>query len=207
MLKFYELPYDATALEPVISADTMQTHHNKHYKGYYDKMLEEMARLGIQAESIEQMMEGDKWSASEKLAENFGGYLNHSNFWFMLRPTESPQEPFKATSELIERDFGSFDAWKEEFTKEAKGRFGSGWSWWALNPATGKTSIFSTPNQEFPEMSKYGRQIPLFGLDVWEHAYYLDYKNLRGDYIQNVLNQVVNWEYVEARAQKAMELA
>ena len=147
MLKFYELPYDATALEPVISADTMQTHHNKHYKGYYDKMLEEMARLGIQAESIEQMMEGDKWSASEKSLRTLG-LFEPLKFWFMLRPIESPRV-FKATSELIERDFGSFDAGK----KVHKAAKAVGWLSVGFESCTGKTSIFSTPT-EFPEMSK-----------------------------------------------------
>ena len=82
MLKFYPLPYNDFALDPVISAETMRTHHEKHYRGYYDKMLEEMDRLNIQADNIGEMLEGDQWDASEKLAENFGGYLNHSNFWF-----------------------------------------------------------------------------------------------------------------------------
>lgn len=206
MLKFYPLPYNDFALDPVISADTMRTHHEKHYRGYYDKMLEEMDRLNIQADNIGEMLEGDQWDASEKLAENFGGYLNHSNFWFMLRPVGDTQNPRKETERLMKQDFGSVKKWQEKFTAEAKGRFGSGWTWWAYDPDTGKTSIFSTPNQEFPEMEKYGRQIPLFGLDVWEHAYYLDYKNERGKYIDNVLNDAVNWAYVEARLLEAMAL-
>lgn len=206
MLKFYKLPYHDFALEGVISAETMRVHHEKHYRGYYDKMLAEMDALGIKADSIGDMIEGNKWYKSNKLAENFGGYLNHSNFWFMLRPVGLDAEPLPKTRALMERDFGSYENWREEFTKEAKGRFGSGWTWWAYKPTNGKTSIFSTPNQEFPEMPKYGGQIPLFGLDVWEHAYYLDYKNERDKYIENVLNDAVNWEYVENRLIEAESL-
>ena len=185
----------------------MNVHYNKHYKGYYDKTIEEMERLGLQA-SLEEIIKDNLYEKSQKLSDNFGGYYNHSIFWFMLQPTGAmPSSPQMKSAQLIQRDFGSLENFKKEFDDIAKSRFGSGWAWWVLDPRTGKTEIISTPNQEFPEMDKYGRKVPLLGVDVWEHAYYLDYKNERGNYVSNLLDNIVNWNYIEDRVNEATALS
>ena len=205
MLDFYNLPYPLDAIEPIISRETMDVHFNSHYKGYYDKTLEEMERLGIGADLVT-MVDKNLYEQSEKLKDNFGGFYNHSMFWYMLRPNgNSNFTPQRQALKFIQRDFGSYEAFKKEFLDKAKARFGSGWTWWVLNPDTGKTEIISTPNQDFPEMDKYGRKVPLLGVDVWEHAYYLDYKNGRPDYIQNVLENSINWGYIEDRILQATQ--
>jgi Fe-Mn family superoxide dismutase len=206
MLKFYELPYSFDALSPYISEETMDVHFNSHYKGYYAKTLEEMERLEIDADLVE-MIDQNLYEKSDKLKDNFGGFYNHSIFWYMLRPKgDKNSVPVRNSLRLIKRDFGSYDNFKKEFLKEAKSRFGSGWTWWVLDPKTGKTEIMTTPNQDFPEMDEYGRKVPLLGVDVWEHAYYLDYKNGRADYVENVLNDAINWAYIEDRVSTALTL-
>lgn len=207
MLELYALPYSENALEPWISAETMDVHYNKHYKGYYDKMLEEIQRLGINA-TLSEFIEENLYEKSQKLQDNFGGYYNHSNFWYMLQPsTMVTTAPKTQSARLIQRDFGSFGNFKNRFDDIAKSRFGSGWAWWVMNPRTGKTEIMSTPNQDFPEMDKYGRKVPLLGIDVWEHAYYLDYKNQRGEYVKNLLDNIIDWDYIEKRVVLATSLS
>jgi superoxide dismutase, Fe-Mn family len=203
MLKLYPLPYNEDAIAPIISAETMDVHYNKHYRGYHEKTNAELKRLGIAPDMLEILWEGS-YNNSEKLKDNFGGYYNHSIFWYMLRPTNSLSDPRENTIAAIQRDFGSWDSFREEFLKAAKGRFGSGWTWWVFDPASGTTQIISTPNQDFPEMDEYGAKIPLLGVDVWEHAYYLDYKSDRAEYTQNVLDYAINWDYIEERLNTAL---
>lgn len=207
MLNLYPLPYPEDALRPWISEETMNVHYNKHYKGYYDKTIEELQRYGIDA-TLEEIIEQNLYEKSQKLQDNFGGFYNHSIFWYMLQPEEmTPSNPKSQSARLIERDFGSLSNFKSKFDDIAKSRFGSGWAWWVMNPRTGKTEIMSTPNQDFPEMDKYGRKVPLLGVDVWEHAYYLDYKNQRGEYVKNILDNIVDWNYIETRVNDAIRLS
>ena len=204
MLKKYTLIYGYSAYAPFISEKTMRVHYDKHYVGYLDKANEELQRLGITAD-MNEIVEDSLYDASKKLWDNFGGYYNHSLFWYMISPPEEgSRAPLPNSQRLIDRDFGSFFNWKEAMLQGAKDRFGSGWVWWVYDPKDGITSVINTPYQRFPEMSEYGNLIPLFGIDVWEHAYYLDYENKRDTYVNNVLINLVNWDYVEERLNTAL---
>lgn len=206
MLKRYALPYGYGDLAPFISPETMHLHYDKHYAGYTDKANEELLRLGIDADMTE-IVEKRIYNLSEKLKNNFGGFYNHSLFWYMLKPTAKGQDyPFTETARLIERDFGDYNNFRQTFLDQAKKRFGSGWVWWVLDPITGSTEIINTPYQDFPEMTDYGAKLPLLGIDVWEHAYYLDYQNKRPDYVEKVLDNLINWNYIEERVNTAKSM-
>ena len=186
-----ELPYAYDALEPYIDAETMRLHHDKHHATYVanaNAALEKHPELGDDLEVI--LADLDKIPADIRQAviNNGGGALNHSLFWEFLSPEK--QEPTADVLAAIEEAFGSFDEFKAVFTKAATTRFGSGWAWLVVN--NGKLEITSTPNQDSPLMDG---QTPVLGLDVWEHAYYLKYKNVRPDYIEAFWN-VVNWDKV-----------
>jgi Fe-Mn family superoxide dismutase len=187
------LPYAEDALEPNIDARTMSIHHDKHHAGYtnnLNKALEGHADLA--AKSIEELL-GDLNSVPEDIRtavrNNGGGYANHSLFWRIMGP-DGGGAPSGDLAKAIESAFGSFDAFKEEFSKAAGSRFGSGWAW--LYVKDGKLAVTSTPNQDTPLMDG---NTPILGLDVWEHAYYLNYQNRRPDYVSAWWN-VVNWSAV-----------
>ena len=195
-----KLPYAFDALEPAIDAATMQLHFEKHHKAYIDNLNKALAdqpdlrSLPI-AELVRGLVPGKSPAA---LVNHGGGHLNHTMFWESLRAPRADNRPEKSLSELIARAFKTFDAFREQFTKTALGRFGSGWAWLALDERQ-KLIIRDTLNQESPLMFA---QQPLLGLDVWEHAYYLKYQNRRADYIAAWWS-VVNWETVAARFDKA----
>lgn len=188
-----QLPYDYDALEPHIDARTMKIHHTKHHQGYTNKVnaaLEghEFANLPISEvlSRIDEVPE-DKRQA---VTNNGGGYANHKLFWTIL----SPNGGGDATGDIadaINEKFGNFDAFKEEFNNAATGQFGSGWAWLCVNDA-GEIEVLSTANQNSPYMDGL---TPILGLDVWEHAYYLNYQNKRGDYVGAFWN-LVNWDQV-----------
>ncbi|MEQ8821946.1 MAG: superoxide dismutase [Sumerlaeia bacterium] len=187
------LPYAANALEPHIDAKTMEIHHGKHHAAYISKAnaaLEGHADLA--AKSIEDLV--SNLSAVPEnirgaIRNNGGGHANHSLFWKVLSPNGGGA-PSGELASAIDSAFGSFDAFKKEFANAAATRFGSGWAWLVLNG--GKLAVTSTPNQDSPLMDG---KTPLLGLDVWEHAYYLNYQNRRPDYIEAFWN-VVNWDQV-----------
>jgi Fe-Mn family superoxide dismutase len=193
------LPYDFAALEPVIDAQTMQIHHGKHHNAYVtnlNKALEghdDVARLSIEKlnESISTLPE----SIRTAVRNNGGGHYNHSLFWQLLAPKGKGGVPAGELDAAINRDFGSVDALKEKFADAATKRFGSGWAW--LVVSKGKLVITSTPNQDNPLMKGLVdvEGTPILGLDVWEHAYYLNYQNRRPDYIK-AFWEVVNWNKV-----------
>ena len=186
-----ELPYAYDALAPSIDEETMHLHHDKHHNTYVanlNKAIEKHPELG--EKSIEELV-SDLTAVPEEIRtavrNNGGGHANHSFFWKILSPTGGG-EPTGELKEAIESTFGSLDKFKEEFAAAAAGRFGSGWAWLVVDG--GKLAITSTPNQDSPLSEG---KTPVLGLDVWEHAYYLNYKNVRADYIKAFWN-LVNWE-------------
>lgn len=195
---FPELPYAYNALEPTIDAKTMEIHYSKHHKAYYNNFLAAIketpaANLDIMSLFAE--------ISKKPLAvrNNGGGYYNHMLFWENMSPTKTaPSAKLKAA---IEKDFGSMDKFKEEFAGAAKKQFGSGWAWLVLG-SDGKLFVSSTPNQDNPLMDVAEKKgTPLLTIDVWEHAYYLKYQNLRAEYVDNFWN-VVNWDTVSKRFEK-----
>jgi Fe-Mn family superoxide dismutase len=190
------LPYDYNALEPHIDDQTMRIHHDKHHGAYVNNLnaaLEKHANL--QQKSIEDLLRGINSIPEDirtAVRNNGGGHANHTMFWEIMGPRKGGT-PTGAIGEAINSTFGSFDAFKDQFSKAAIGRFGSGWAW--LIDAGGKLAIESTANQDSPIME--GKKI-VFGLDVWEHAYYLKYQNRRPDYVAAWWN-VVNWDEVNKR--------
>ena len=193
------LPYAPTALEPHIDARTMEIHHGKHHNAYVtnaNKALEgtAWADKGV-AEVIAQLdkLPGDKQGP---VRNNAGGHANHSLFWEILAPAGEGGSPSKELAAAIERDLGGMDKFKEGFAQAGATRFGSGWAW--LVKKDGKLAVCSTANQDSPLMPAAfggGQGTPILGLDVWEHAYYLNYQNRRPDYIAAFWN-VVNWSKV-----------
>lgn len=193
MFKLPELGYDYGALEPHIDAKTMEIHHTKHHQAYVDNLNkaleghEELAKKDIEEliKDLNKLPEDIRTAVKN----NGGGHLNHSMFWKLMKKDAS--KPEGKILELIERDLGGFEKFKEDFKKAALGRFGSGWAWLVVDGE--KLKIVSTPNQDNPITDGLK---PILGIDVWEHAYYLKYQNKRPDYIDAWFN-VVDWKAVE----------
>ena len=183
------LPYPNDALEPHIDAKTMEIHHDKHHGTYTTKLNDAVQGTEMEGKSIEEILAQGADALPAAVRNNGGGYYNHTLFWEWLSP-QGGGEPSGELAEAITRDFGSFDSFKEKFAAAATGQFGSGWAW--LVSEGGKLSVTSTPNQDSPAME--GKHAVL-GLDVWEHAYYLNYQNKRPDYVKAFWN-VVNWDKV-----------
>lgn len=192
--KLPNLPYEYNALEPHFDEMTMNIHHTKHHAAYTNNL--NAALEGVSGEyTIEEILKSlDKFPADKQNAirNNGGGFYNHCLFWEILTPN-STKAPVGEVKEAIEKEFGSFEAFKEKFSNAAKTRFGSGWAW--LVVANGKLEVTSTPNQDCPVSEG---KTPILGLDVWEHAYYLKYQNKRPDYVEAFWN-LVNWEEVNTR--------
>ena len=195
--KLPELPYAYNALEPHIDARTMEIHHSKHHNGYTTNLNNAIEGTELANKSIEEICSSDSISAAVR--NNGGGYYNHCLFWDILSPTNNHSS--NEMIGLIEKTFGSCDVMKEEFSKAAATRFGSGWAW--LCAKNGELSICSTPNQDNPLMDSGCGGTPILGLDVWEHAYYLNYQNRRPDYIKAFWN-IVNWKAVEDKYQASL---
>lgn len=199
----YQLPkisFDYDSLEPFIDARTMEIHHSKHHQGYVNKLNDAIKGTKYVNQSIEEILK----KASELpdgIRNNGGGHFNHRLFWEILSPN-GKGTPKGKLADAINTSFGSFESFKDQFSTSAGGRFGSGWAWLIVN-ADGELEITSTPNQDNPLMDAADVQgTPILGLDVWEHAYYLNYQNRRPDYIDAFWN-VVNWDAVEANYQNA----
>ena len=192
-----KLPYAYDALEPYIDAMTMEIHYSRHHAGYTANLNKAAADEGILKKSIEEILKSvSKYSASVR--NNGGGFYNHNLFWEVMKPGGGM--PKGVLKKKIDNTFGSFDAFKTQFSQKAATVFGSGWAW--LIEQKGSLIITSTPNQDNPLMDVVAEKgHPLLALDVWEHAYYLKYQNRRADYIGSFWN-VVNWEYVESRLGK-----
>ncbi|MBY6270908.1 MAG: superoxide dismutase [Caldibacillus debilis] len=194
------LPYAYDALEPYIDKETMNIHHTKHHNTYVTNLNSALEGhpelLNKSVEELIQNLDQVPESIRTAVRNNGGGHANHSLFWQILSPNGGG-EPTGELREAIEKKFGSFTAFKDEFTKAATGRFGSGWAWLVVN--NGELEVLSTPNQDNPLMEG---KTPILGLDVWEHAYYLKYQNRRPEYIAAFWN-IVNWDEVAKRYQQA----
>lgn len=189
------LPYAFDALEPHIDTTTMQIHHGKHHQAYVDNLNKAIAGTPNEGKSLEEIVK-IAGSISPAVRNNGGGHWNHSFFWESLSP-KSSGAPAAKLADDIHTTFGSFDAFKEKFNTAGIGRFGSGWAW--LIVKDGKLEVSSTPNQDNPLMDVAEvKGIPLLGVDVWEHAYYLKYQNRRAEYLGAFWN-VVNWDKVAER--------
>ncbi len=193
-----DLPYAHDALEPHIDERTMQIHHGKHHQGYTNNLNAAIEGTRMDGLSIESLLQSP---ASGAIRNNGGGYYNHSLFWKCMSPNGGGA-PSGALAGAIDSAFDSFDAFKEKFAAAAGSRFGSGWAW-LIRKADGSLAVTSTPNQDNPLMDVADEQgTPILGLDVWEHAYYLNYQNRRPDYIVAWWN-VVNWDEVGQRFEAA----
>jgi superoxide dismutase, Fe-Mn family len=195
------LPYDYKALEPHIDEQTMRVHHDKHHAAYVNNLNGALEpHPDLQKKSIEELLTGlDKVPEGirAKVRNNGGGHYNHTMFWEMMAPGGA-KEPGGTLSTAINKAFGSFATFKEQFTKACTDRFGSGWGW-LIADRNGKLTVESTPNQDSPIMEG---KTPVLGCDVWEHAYYLKYQNRRPDYVAAWWN-VVNWTDIARRFEKA----
>lgn len=194
--KLPELGYAYDALEPNIDAKTMEIHHTKHHNGYTNNLNNAIAGTDLEGKSIEDILTNlDMDNAAVR--NNGGGFYNHSLFWSVMNPNDKGRLS-GALKDAIEDAYGSFDEFKAVFAKAAGTRFGSGWAWLCVHEG-GKVEVCSTPNQDNSLMPGVGcGGTPILGLDVWEHAYYLNYQNRRPDYVQAFFN-VINWNEVERR--------
>ena len=188
-----KLPYAYDALEPHIDARTMEIHHTKHHNGYTTKLNGAIAGTDLEGKDIEEILTGLDMT-NMAVRNNGGGFYNHVLFWEIMSPNGGG-EPSGDLAAAINDAFGSFDAFKEKFSAAAGTRFGSGWAWLCVHKG-GKLEICSTPNQDCPIMPEVGcGGHPILGVDVWEHAYYLNYQNRRPDYVSAFFN-VINWNKV-----------
>jgi Fe-Mn family superoxide dismutase len=195
MYKSVPLPYDYSALEPYIGSETMYIHFNTHYMGYIKNLNDEMKKNNFKSIPIRDLIITiDNYS--DNVRNNAGGFFNHFLFWKMLKPNKEGNSnlPVGLSKKFINRDFGSYDSFKKIIEAKAKKRFGSGWVWWVLMP-NGNTRILETPYQDNPLM--YFDCEILLGIDVWEHAYYLNYQADRMGYVNNIF-KIINWDYPNA---------
>ena len=200
-----ELPYAYNALEPHIDARTMEIHHSKHHNAYIQKVNAAIEGTEFENLSIEQLvsnLDGVPENIRSAVRNNGGGHANHSLFWTVMSP-DGGGAPTGAIAAAIDTDLGGFDAFKKAFSQAAATRFGSGWAWLCLD-SSGKLEVCSTPNQDNPRMTSLAgcAGTPILGLDVWEHAYYLNYQNRRPDYVEAFFN-VIDWNAVSARYEAA----
>ncbi|KAF1024369.1 superoxide dismutase [Acinetobacter sp.] len=197
-----QLPYAYDALEPNIDTQTMEIHHTKHHQTYINNINAGIEGTEWEKLSVEELVSKVNEVPAElknNVINNAGGHANHSLFWTVMSP-QGGGEPIKEIAEAIEKDVGGFEKFKEAFTKAALTRFGSGWAWLSVTPEK-KVIVESSANQDSPLMNG---NIPVLGLDVWEHAYYLKYQNRRPEYIAAFFN-VVNWEEVNRRYLEAIK--
>jgi superoxide dismutase, Fe-Mn family len=192
-----DLPYDYNALEPHIDARTMEIHHTKHHAGYVEKLNAAIQGSSYAGKTLEEILK--EIGPDEKgIRNNGGGHFNHSLYWSIMKPGGGGM-PEGEVAGAIERDLGSFGQFRTSFSELAGSVFGSGWAWLCKDPED-KLFLTSTPNQDNPLMMKIAGQtgIPILGIDVWEHAYYLKYQNRRADYISAFFN-LINWQEVNRR--------
>ena len=194
-----DLPYSYDALEPIIDEETMHLHHDKHHQTYVNnanKGLENTEFKNHSAEGLLRIFNELPEEIRPLVRQNVGGHYNHSLYWQILGGEGG--EPNGQLLQAIEQTFGSFSEFQQQFLSVATGRFGSGWAWLVVN--NGELELVSTPNQDSPLMDGL---IPIFGVDVWEHAYYLNYRNVRPDYIKAIC-KIVNWDKVSELYEKAL---
>ena len=192
------LAYNFDALEPHFDSKTMQIHHGKHHAGYTNKLNSAIEGTDLEGKSIEDILKTLDMSDAA-VRNNGGGYFNHCLFWEVIGPN-CGGKPEGALADAIDKSFGSFDEFKTIFSAAAATRFGSGWAWLCAD-SEGGLEVCSTPNQDNPLMPSECGKTPILGLDVWEHAYYLNYQNRRPDYIEAFFS-IINWDAVTAKYNK-----
>ncbi|SRR5690554_29576 len=193
-----KLPYAYDALEPHIDARTMEIHYTKHHQGYTTNLNNAVKGTDLEGKSIEDILTNLDMD-NKAVRNNGGGYYNHNLFWEVMSP-DGGGKPTGALAEAIDKKFGSFEKFKDEFSTAAKTQFGSGWAWLSVKKG-GEVHVCATANQDNPLMPGIGccdNVTPILGLDVWEHAYYLNYQNKRPDYVEAFFN-VINWDEVSKR--------
>lgn len=190
-LELPQLPYAKNALAPVISEQTIEFHYGKHHKAYYDTTKDLVKGTELEGATLEEIVDvAGKDPSLKKLYNNAAQAWNHNLYWNQFAPVGQSHLPAEL-EELLKEAFGSVEDFKAQVVSKGVGQFGSGWVWLVVD--NGKLDIYSTPNGDNPW--KDGK-FPVFGLDVWEHAYYLDYQNLRKKHLEEVLEKIVNWDYV-----------
>ena len=194
-----QLEYSYDALEPHIDARTMEIHHSKHHQGYTNKLNAAIEGSENESKDIHDILSGLDMT-NMALRNNAGGYYNHKIFWEVMNPNKENIMSERLKS-AIDDAFGSFEAFKEAFSKAAATRFGSGWAWLCVK--NGQLEVCSTPNQDNPLMPNECGGTPILGIDVWEHAYYLNYQNRRPDYI-NAFFDVINWGVVSEKFEQSL---
>lgn len=195
------LPYAYNALEGSIDAQTMEIHYSKHGAAYVANLNKAITGTSLEKESLVKILSGIS-KQSPAIRNNAGGHYNHELFWTILTPEKNTQ-PSEKLAKAINQSFGSFDAFKEKMSKAGADRFGSGWAWLIVTPEK-KLAITSTANQDNPLMDiAEVKGIPVLGIDVWEHAYYLKYQNKRADYLSAIWN-VINWKEINKRYEAAL---
>ena len=195
-----DLPYNFDALEPHIDSKTMQIHHGKHHAGYTNKLNTAVAGTDLEGKTIEEILKTLDMN-NIAVRNNGGGYFNHCLFWEIMGPN-CGGKPEGQLAAAIDRDFGSFDEFKSNFSSAAGTRFGSGWAWLCVD-LNGGLEVCSTANQDNPLMPGECGKTPILGLDVWEHAYYLNYQNRRPDYVAAFFN-LINWAKVSENYNSAL---
>lgn len=197
---FPELPYSYDALESFIDKTTMEIHYSRHHKAYFNNFVKAVDELKLEGMTLEQIFDQvSKFPVTVR--NNGGGFYNHNLFWEIMSPNGGG-EPSEKLMKAIEKSFGSFEGFQKKFQAAATGQFGSGWAWLSVDNE-GNLFVSSTPNQDNPLMDVADKRgTPILGLDVWEHAYYLNYQNKRGDYAGNFW-KVVNWQVVEQKYKEA----
>ncbi len=191
-----ELPYAHDALQPFMSKETLEFHHDKHHQTYVTAGNNLLKDSGLEGKSLEDIVKGS-YGKNAGLFNNAGQHYNHTHFWQWMKPNGGGTPP-ASVGKAIDEAFGSYDQFKEKFVQAGVTQFGSGWAW--LTVKDGKLEITKTPNGENPLV--HGGT-PILGCDVWEHSYYIDYRNRRPDYLKAFLDHLVNWEHVEAMHAKA----
>lgn len=189
-----ELPYGYDDLGPFMSRETLEFHHDKHHKAYVDKGNELIKGTGWEGKALEEaMVLAYKDPKHAGLFNQLGQHYNHIHFWHWMKKNGGGKSIPGALQKQIDSDLGGYDAFRDGFVKAGLGQFGSGWCWLALDNKTGKLEITKTPNGENPLV--FGKT-PLLGCDVWEHSYYIDYRNARQKYLEAFVDSLINWDYV-----------
>jgi Fe-Mn family superoxide dismutase len=183
------LPYDYEALQPYMSKETLEFHHDKHHKAYVDNGNNLLKGSGLEDKSLEEVVK-QSYSKNAGLFNNAGQHYNHIHFWKWMKPNGGGAIPGELERKIV-ADLGSVDKMKEDLVQAGVGQFGSGWAWLAVKD--GKIAVMKTPNGENPLV--HGAT-PILGIDVWEHSYYIDYRNRRPDYLKAFLDNLVNWDHV-----------
>ncbi|GJM01670.1 MAG: superoxide dismutase [Rhodomicrobium sp.] len=186
-----ELPYAYDALAPIMSAETLEFHHDKHHQAYVTNGNNLLEQSDLKGKSLEDVVKQSHGS-NAGLFNNAAQHYNHVHFWQWMKPNGGGDKLPGSLETKINEDLGGFASFKDQFTKAGAGQFGSGWCWLVLN--NGKLEVTKTPNGENPLIHN---QVPLLGCDVWEHSYYIDYRNARPKYLEAFVDSLINWEYVE----------